>query len=210
MSDDITLQILDTREADSTRSAATAGDQHKDAINAISFNPASETVVATGSADKTIGIWDLRHLKTKVHALECHQDSVTSLSWHPFEEAVLASASYDRRIVFWDLSRAGEEQTPDDAQDGPPELYVDPICLVFFCLPLGFVISYANPSFVTGCLCMVDTPTAFQTSAGILMILGLCVQQLKITYSKYGRFLMHSWAKIWRISRLRNWSLDIL
>ncbi|KAF7116315.1 hypothetical protein CNMCM5793_004481 [Aspergillus hiratsukae] len=106
VSDDITLQILDIREAETTRAAASAEGQHRDAINAIAFNPAAETVLATGSADKTIG----------------HTDSVTSISWHPFEEAVLASASYDRKIAFWDLSRAGEEQTPEDAQDGPPEL----------------------------------------------------------------------------------------
>ncbi|CBF74066.1 protein prwA [Aspergillus nidulans FGSC A4] len=122
VSDDITLQILDTRVAETTRAAATAEGQHRDAINAIAFNPAAETVLATGSADKTIGLWDLRNLKTKLHTLENHTDSVTSISWHPFEEAVLASASYDRKIMFWDLSRAGEEQTPEDAQDGPPEL----------------------------------------------------------------------------------------
>jgi histone-binding protein RBBP4 len=124
VSDDITLQILDIREADTTRAAASAKDQHKDAINAIAFNPAAETVLATGAADKSIGLWDLRNLKSKLHALEYHTESVTSLAWHPFEEAVLASASYDRKIMFWDLSRAGEEQTPEDAQDGPPELYV--------------------------------------------------------------------------------------
>lgn len=117
VSDDITLQILDIREAETSRSAASAEGQHRDAINAIAFNPAAETVLATGSADKSIGLWDLRNLKTKLHTLECHTDSVTSLSWHPFEEAVLASASYDRKIMFWDLSRSGEEQTPDDAQD---------------------------------------------------------------------------------------------
>ncbi|EEH05338.1 chromatin assembly factor 1 subunit C [Histoplasma capsulatum G186AR] len=122
VSDDITLQIIDDREADTTRAAAVSRDQHKDAINAIAFNPAKETVLATGSADKSVGIWDLRNLKSKLHALECHNESVTSLAWHPFEEAVLASASYDRKIMFWDLSRAGEEQTPEDAQDGPPEL----------------------------------------------------------------------------------------
>ncbi len=97
-------------------------DGHQDAINALSFNPASEYVLATGSADKTIGIWDLRNLNYKLHALEGHQDSVTSLSWHPFEEAILGSSSYDRRIIFWDLSRVGEEQTPEDQEDGPPEL----------------------------------------------------------------------------------------
>ncbi|KAL2040747.1 hypothetical protein N7G274_006726 [Stereocaulon virgatum] len=122
VSDDLTLQILDTRSASTTIAAAKADDGHEDAINALSFNPASEFVLATGSADKSIGIWDLRNLKSKLHALVGHTDSVTSLAWHPFEEAVLGSSSCDRRICFWDLSRVGEEQTPDDAEDGPPEL----------------------------------------------------------------------------------------
>ena len=121
VSDDLTLQVLDTRSS-STSSVVQANDGHSDAINALSFNPASEYVLATGSADKTIGVWDLRNLKVKLHALVGHTDSVTSLAWHPFEEAILGSSSYDRRICFWDLSRVGEEQTPEDAEDGPPEL----------------------------------------------------------------------------------------
>lgn len=122
VSDDLTLQILDTRSPSNTSSATQAVDGHQDAINALSFNPASEYVLATGSADRSIGIWDLRNLKSKLHALAGHNDSVTSLAWHPFEEAILGSSSYDRRVIFWDLSRVGEEQTPDDAEDGPPEL----------------------------------------------------------------------------------------
>lgn len=122
VSDDLTLQILDTRSPSTASSATQAVDGHQDAVNALSFNPASEYVLATGSADKSIGIWDLRNLKSKLHALVGHNDSVTSLAWHPFEEAILGSSSYDRRVIFWDLSRVGEEQTPDDAEDGPPEL----------------------------------------------------------------------------------------
>jgi histone-binding protein RBBP4 len=38
------------------------------------------------------------------------------------EEAILGSGSYDRRVIFWDLNRIGEEQLPDDQEDGPPEL----------------------------------------------------------------------------------------
>ncbi|KAL9613267.1 MAG: hypothetical protein Q9167_002176 [Letrouitia subvulpina] len=122
VSDDLSLQILDVRNPSTNTSAARAEGGHADAINALSFNPASEYVLATGSTDSTIGIWDLRSLKTKLHSLNGHADSVTSLSWHPFEEAILGSSSYDRRIIFWDLSRVGEEQTPEDAEDGPPEL----------------------------------------------------------------------------------------
>ncbi|KAI9827700.1 MAG: Histone acetyltransferase type B subunit 2 [Sarea resinae] len=121
VSEDLTLQIIDVRSA-STTTSATQGKGHRDAVNVLSFNPASEYVLATGSSDRTIGIWDLRNLKYKLHALEGHQDSVTSLAWHPFEEAILGSSSYDRRVIFWDLSRVGEEQTPEDAEDGPPEL----------------------------------------------------------------------------------------
>lgn len=124
VSDDLTLQILDVRNPSTTASATQATDGHADAINALSFNPASEYVLATGSADKSIGLWDLRNLKSKLHALVGHADSVTSLAWHPFEESILGSSSYDKRICFWDLSRVGEEQTPEDAEDGPPELYV--------------------------------------------------------------------------------------
>lgn len=122
VSDDLTLQILDIRASSNTTSATKAVAGHSDAINALSFNPASEYVLATGSADNLIGIWDLRNLQSKLHALVGHADSVTSLAWHPFEESILGSASYDRRICFWDLSRIGEEQTPEDGEDGPPEL----------------------------------------------------------------------------------------
>lgn len=123
VSDDLTIQILDVRNSTTTASATQAIDGHADAINALSFNPASEYLLATGSADKSIGLWDLRNLKSKMHALVGHTDSVTSLAWHPFEESILGSSSYDKRICFWDVGRIGEEQTAEDAEDGPPELY---------------------------------------------------------------------------------------
>ncbi|KAK4189660.1 WD40-repeat-containing domain protein [Podospora australis] len=122
VSDDLTMQIIDLRRADSTRGAAVARDGHSEPINAISFNPRSEFLIATASADKTIGIWDIRNLKMKIHTLEGHNDAVTSLAWHPEETSILGSGSYDRRVIFWDISLVGEEQTPEDQEDGPPEL----------------------------------------------------------------------------------------
>jgi histone-binding protein RBBP4 len=122
VSDDMTMQIIDVRQPSTTKSALVARNGHLDAINSLAFNPKEDVIVATASADNTIGIWDLRHIKDKVHTLEGHCDAVTALSWHPQEPGILASASYDRRVLFWDLSRVGEEQTPDDQDDGPPEL----------------------------------------------------------------------------------------
>ncbi|KAH8888888.1 WD40 repeat-like protein [Thozetella sp. PMI_491] len=121
VSDDLTLQVIDIRTP-GDQAAVIARDGHTDAINALSWNPKEEVLVATASADKTIGIWDLRNMKQKIHTLEGHADAVTSLAWHPDEPSILGSGSYDRRLIFWDLSRVGEEQTPEDAEDGPPEL----------------------------------------------------------------------------------------
>lgn len=132
VSDDITFQILDLRQAQNDRAATKVEGGHTDAINALAFNPASEFIAATASADKTIGIWDIRSLKNKLHSLEGHVDTVTCVSWHPFEEAILGSSSYDRRVMFWDLSRVGEEQLPDDVEDGPPELQVTSAILLSF------------------------------------------------------------------------------
>ena len=45
------------------------------------------------------------------------------MTWAPFGEGtILGSSSADRRVNVWDLSRIGQEQPPEDAEDGPPEL----------------------------------------------------------------------------------------
>jgi histone-binding protein RBBP4 len=64
----------------------------------------------------------LRNLKLKLHSFEGHRDEVTTVAWSPDEEPIFASAGSDRRVIIWDLSRIGNEQTPEDAEDGPPEL----------------------------------------------------------------------------------------
>ena len=51
-----------------------------------------------------------------------HEAGVFQIQWSPFSETVMGSCSADRRINIWDMSRIGDEQTPEDALDGPPEL----------------------------------------------------------------------------------------
>lgn len=97
---------------------------HLAEVNCVAFSPASEFILATGSGDRTVALWDLRNLKSKLHSFESHQDEILQLAWSPHNETILASAGGDRRINIWDLSRIGEEQTSEDAEDGPPELLV--------------------------------------------------------------------------------------
>ena len=95
---------------------------HNEDTNCIAFNPHNETLVATGGSDGVVKLWDLRNLSQSMHECIGHKEGVYQLSWSPFEEAVLASSGEDRRVIIWDTRRIGQEQDPEDAEDGPPEL----------------------------------------------------------------------------------------
>lgn len=59
--------------------------------------------------------------------------SAQQVQWSPHNETILASSGTDRRLNVWDLSKIGEEQSPEDAEDGPPELLVSfVICINMF------------------------------------------------------------------------------
>lgn len=57
-----------------------------------------------------------------MHSFESHKDEIFQVQWSPHNETILASSGTDRRLHVWDLSKIGEEQSPEDAEDGPPEL----------------------------------------------------------------------------------------
>lgn len=96
---------------------------HAGDVHCIAFNPNNEHLFATGGADHAVNLWDLRKPGDKLHAFEGHTKEVLSLDWAPYDEAVLGSSSADRRVNIWDVNKIGNEQTPEEAEDGPPELY---------------------------------------------------------------------------------------
>jgi len=119
--DDKLLLIWDTRDPDRSRPKHRV-EAHDKEILAVAFSPSSEFLLITGSGDKTVGLFDTRSLSQRLHSFEHHTDEVLQLAWSPCAPTVFASASADRRINIWDISKIGEEQTPDDSEDGPPEL----------------------------------------------------------------------------------------
>eukprot|EP00605_Chrysophyceae_sp_TOSAG23-4_P002145 GSChrysophyteH1.ASY1.ANO1.2373.1 assembled CDS len=118
--DDSKLIIWDTRKEG--QSVKEVDNAHKGHINCLSFNSFNENFFATGGSDGKVNVWDLRYLQNPVNSLATHNDAVYQVSWSPHCETMLASGSEDRRICIYDLAREGDEQTPEQEKEGPPEL----------------------------------------------------------------------------------------
>jgi len=87
---------------------------HKGAVLDLQWNPFNENIIASGSDDTTIKIWQLpdeeltETMTEPVVALKGHQRKVTIVQWHPTSNGILFSASADLTIRAWDVQK-GEQ-----------------------------------------------------------------------------------------------------
>jgi len=69
-------------------------------VHSVKYHP-DGTCIVSGSADKSIKLWDVRSHQLIQH-YPAHLDAVTSISLHP-NGYYLASASKDKTLRLWDL-----------------------------------------------------------------------------------------------------------
>ena len=113
--------LWDIRSGDTSRPSHMV-EGHKFSIKCVEFNPFSEYLLSTSSTDRSIALWDLRNLKLKLHSIRVREELFHRIRWSPHYASLLGACNNDRRIYLFDLDRLFEEQTPDDADDGPPSL----------------------------------------------------------------------------------------
>lgn len=76
---------------------------HVDAVLALAANRQHRNLLASGSADKTVKLWDLNTAQCAKSYGGNHTDKVCALDWHPKESTILLSGSYDRTAVAADM-----------------------------------------------------------------------------------------------------------
>jgi hypothetical protein len=80
----------------------TLSGHHMDSVLSVAFSPDGK-ILASGSADRTIKLWDVATGK-ELRTLSGHTSYVLSVAFSP-DGKILASGSGDRTINLWDVSR---------------------------------------------------------------------------------------------------------
>lgn len=75
---------------------------HVDAVMCLAWNAAHPSLLASGSADTTVKLWDLSHPRAALRSFATHKAKVQAVAWNPAQATVLATGAYDKKACVFD------------------------------------------------------------------------------------------------------------
>eukprot|EP00947_MAST-08B_sp_MAST-8B-sp1_P004499 g4499.t1 len=77
---------------------------HTDAVMGLSWNRLEPKLLASGSADATVKLWNMEGRGELAATFDHHQSKVQCVEWHPTRAQVLATGSFDKTVAVFDVA----------------------------------------------------------------------------------------------------------
>ena len=85
---------------------------HSSYVSELKFNPFRPNMLATGSDDTTVKLWELpeggitEDMENDVQTFKGHQRKIVNVAFNPVVDGIIASSSFDKTCQVWNIAKA--------------------------------------------------------------------------------------------------------